>query len=139
MIPILPLSKSDHTLKVGRAHNPPDKTTSEEDFAAEYYRLFDEVEKIMARYGTNDAYEQGDYYLEPRISHSRGLGLVITNPDIASPALLHELSEAIGRTDPRWEVYLASGEFEFGIFISAEKAWVWRAKKFKFSQPELNQ
>ncbi|HEY1121679.1 MAG TPA: hypothetical protein VGE67_08770 [Haloferula sp.] len=138
MIPILPLSKSDHNLKVGKAHNPPDKTISEGDFEAEYYRLFDEVEKIMARYETNDPYEQGDYYLEPRISNSRGLGLVITNPDIASPALLHELGEAIRRTDLRWEVYLASGEFEFGIFISAESALVWRAKDFEFSQPELN-
>jgi hypothetical protein len=72
MIPILPLSKADPYLKIGEAHNPPDETTSEDEFDSEYYRLFEEVEKIMARYGTNDAYEQGDYYLEPRISASRG-------------------------------------------------------------------
>jgi len=138
MITILPLSKAEHYLKIGEAHNPPDDTTSEDEFDREYYRLFEEVEKIMARYGDNDPYEQGDYSLEPHISQSRGLGLVITNPGIPSPALLDELSEAIRRTDPRWEVYLGSGEFEFGIFISAEKALVWRSKGFGFSQPELN-
>ena len=138
MIPVLPLSKADHNLKIGNAHNPPDEKTSEDEFDREYYRLFEEVEKIMGRYGTNDPYEQGDYHLEPRISQSRGRGLVITNPGIASPALPDELSEAIRRTGPRWEVYLGSGEFEFGIFISAEKALVWRSKGFGFSRPELN-
>jgi hypothetical protein len=138
MIPILSLSESDHDLKIDNGHNPPDETTSGEDFDGEYYRLFEEVKEIMARYGENDPYEQGDYYLEPQISNSRGLGLAITNPDIASPVLLDELSEAIRRTDPRWEVYLASGEFEFGIFVSAEKALVWRAEGFEFSQPGLN-
>jgi hypothetical protein len=138
MIPILPLSKANHDLKIHKAHNPPDETTPGEEFDSEYYRLFEEVEKIMARHGKNDPYEQGDYYLEPQISESRGLGLVITNPDIASPALLDELSEAIQRTDSRWEVYLASGEFEFGIFVNGEKALVWRAEGFEFSQPDLN-
>ena len=138
MIPILSLSEPDHDLRIDNAHNPPDKTTSQDEFDREYYRLFEEVEKIMVRYGTNDPYENGDYYLEPRISDSRGLGLTITNPDIASPALLDEPSEAIRRTDSRWEVYLASGEFEFGIFVSAEKAWVWRSEDFEFSQSELN-
>jgi hypothetical protein len=138
MIPILPLSESDHDLKIDSVHNPPDETTSQEEFDKEYYRLFEEVEKIMARYGENDPYEQGDYYLEPQISESRGLGLVITNPNIASAALLSDLSEAIRRTDPRWEVYLGSGEFEFGIFVNAEMALVWRSEGLGFPQSELN-
>ena len=138
MIPILSLTESDHDLKIDSDHNPPGETTSRDEFDREYYRLFEEVAEIMARHGANDSYEQGDYYLEPQISDSRGLGLVITNPDIVSPALLGQLSEAIRRTDPLWEIYLGSGEFEFGIFINAEKAFVWRAEGFGFSQPELN-
>lgn len=126
MHPIVTISEADHDCKIDRPHNPPESNLSEKEFDAEYYKLYDEVEEILARYGENNAYGEGDYYLEPHISNSRGLGLEVTNPQIITIELIRELSDAVRRIDPKWEIYLGSGVFDFGIFISATETQVWK-------------
>jgi hypothetical protein len=63
--------------------------------------------------------------LEPHIANSRGLHVEVINPSIITRELLTELSDSISRIDPRWEVYLSSGDFDFGVFISATEAQIW--------------
>jgi hypothetical protein len=126
MMQIQQLSEEDFYQKLGQAHNSPGSDLSEEEFAAEYYRLYGEIEIILARHGKNDAYGEGDYYLEPRIVDSRGLGLEVTNPNMISPKLISELSDAVRRINPLWEIYLGSGECDFGVFVSASGAKMWK-------------
>lgn len=127
MTPIHQLTEEDYYQKLDQPHNPPGSDLGEEAFDAEYYRLYDEVGSIFARYGENNAYGEGDYYLEPHIVDSRGLGLEITNSRIVTPNLISELSDAVRRIDPRWEIYLGSGVFDFGIFVSASEAKIWKS------------
>ena len=122
MLSIRTISKADHHHKLDRPHNPPESNLSDEEFDVEYYKLYDQVEEIMSRQGENNAFGDGDYCLEPHIANSRGLHLEVTNPNIITRDLLTELSDSIGRIDPRWEVYLSSGDFDFGVFISATEA-----------------
>ena len=126
MVPITSINKAEHARKLKQPHNPPDADMSEEAFDAEYYKLYDEVGAILGRHGKNDAYGDEDYCLTPHISKSRGLGLAVTNPGIISPALLEELSSAIRRSASGWEVYLGSDNYDFGVFISADSALLWR-------------
>ena len=126
MTPIHQLTEADYYHKLDQPHNPPESDLGEEAFDAEYHRLYDEIEPILARHGQNNAYGEGDYYLEPHIADSRGLGLEVTNPRIITPNLISELSDAVRRIDPRWEIYVGSGEFDFGIFVSASEAKIWK-------------
>lgn len=126
MISTRTISEADFYRKLGEPHNPPESNVSEEVFDAEYYRLYDRVEKVLEHCGENNAYGEGDYCLEPHISASRGLGLTITNPGIISPELFEQLGECIRDTDTRWEIYLGSDEYDFGIFISSTEVLIWK-------------
>ncbi len=90
------------------------------DFDTEYDALYDRVEAIMSEHGENDAYGGGDYYLEPFIAQSRGLGFEITNASIITDSLLRRLQALIIQHAPRWELHLGSCNFDFGIFIGPE-------------------
>lgn len=114
---IIEISYEEGMERLRCPHNPPDTVVSEKEFDEEYYALYDLVEPIMASQGVNDAYGQGDYYLEPSISRSRGLGLEISNPEIISTQLLQKLNSVIATRAPDWEIYLRSANFDFGVFI----------------------
>jgi len=114
---ILEISDEEHLERIDRPFNPPEEDVSDEDFEREYYALYELIEPLMARHGVNDAFASGDYYLEPSICRSRGLGLEINNPAIVTRALLDELKTLVAKHAPGWEIYLRSDNFDYGIFI----------------------
>ena len=114
---ILALSEDDYYEHLDRPHNPPDETIPKAAFDEEYYRLFDRVASIMSEHGDNDSDGEGDYYLEPGITQSRGLGFEITNGSIVTEQLLRRLQALVFQHAPDWEIYLGSAQFDFGIFI----------------------
>lgn len=122
MTPIIQLSEAEYYDRLDQPHSPPEGDDSKMAFEAEYYRIYEEVESILARHGENDAYGEGDYNLEPHVTDSRGLGLEVTNPTIVTSRLIDELSDSLRRIDTRWEIYLGSSNYDFGIFISADEA-----------------
>ncbi len=114
---ILEISKEEYLQRIARPFNPPEEGVSEENFDREYYALYELIEQVMTRHGVNDAFGQGDYYLEPYICRSRGLGLEITNPAIVTLTLLDELKALVAKNAPGWEIHLRSDNFDYGIFI----------------------
>ena len=123
---ILEISDKEHGERLAQPFNPPAAQLSDDEFDSEYYALYDLVEQLMARRGVNDAYGQGDYCLEPYLTRSRGLGMEITNPAIITHQLLKELQAILAVHAPNWEIYLRSGEFDYGIFIGLSEVRVQR-------------
>lgn len=123
---ILQLSEEDYYTKLGEANNPPDPSVQTAAFDDEYYSLYERVKVVMSGYGENDPYGQGDYYLEPHIAQSRGLGLSISNAGIVTSELLQALQGIVSQHAPLWEIYLGSSEYDFGIFIGSESIWLHR-------------
>ena len=117
---ILELSEEDYYAKLDKAHNPPDASMTEAAFDDEYYALYRRVKAIMSEHGTNDPYDQGDYTLEPHIAESRGLGVSITNAAIVTPTLLQTLQGVVAQHAPKWEIYLGSSNYDFGLFIGPD-------------------
>jgi len=111
------LSEDEYYAHLDQPHNPPDPTMPTAAFDAEYYQLFDKVAAIMSEHGENNAYCEGDYYLEPHISQSRGLGFEITNPSIVTEHLLLRLQALVAQHAPSWELFLGSALCDFGIFV----------------------
>ena len=128
MTPIHHLSKADYYQKLDLPHDWPDEGVDEDALATEYYALYNAIEPILAQCGVNNAYGQGDYFLEPHLANSRGLGLEVTNPRIVTSELIDALSNAVNQFAPRWEIFLGSGECDFGIFISASEAKIWKSE-----------
>lgn len=126
---IIPLSQDAYYERLNRPHNPPDANVSEEAFEAEYHLLYDQLEKILNQFGENNAYGEGDFNLEPALADSRGLGLEISNDEFISEALLKDLQELLLKEAPAWEIYLGSGQYDFGIFISVENIWLHRTSR----------
>jgi hypothetical protein len=114
------ISEDDYDEHLEEAHNPPASDLPQEDFDQEYHALFDRVATLLDGHGKNDPYEQGDYYLEPGITESRGLGFVITNDAIVTGTLLGRLQDIVARFAPDWEIHVGSSEFEYGIFIGPD-------------------
>jgi hypothetical protein len=131
---LLEISDKEHGERLDQPFNPPDVDMPEDEFNLEYYSLYDRVDLVMARHGVNDAYGQGDYCLEPYIARSRGLGMEVTNPDIITHKLLEELQDILAAHARNWEIYLRSGEFDYGIFIGASAVRLQRKSKVLLKQ-----
>lgn len=123
---VIEISTQEYLERIDKPFNPPGADIPEEAFDREYYALYDLVEPLMASHGENDAYGQGDYYLEASIARSRGLGMEITNPAIITHKLIKELQGILAVHAPNWEIYLGSGEFDYGTFIGLSEVRVQR-------------
>ena len=80
----------------------------------------------MASHGDNDAFGQGDYYLEPTIMRSRGMGFEVSNSKIVTMDLLHGLQKLVSENAPEWEICLRSDNFDYDVFISPSAVRVYR-------------
>ena len=90
------------------------------NFRERYFVLYDKLEAILSEFGVNNAYGQGDYYLEPAINMSRGLGFEVCNDAFITEPLLFRLQGLLTSIAPNWEFYLRSDNFDYGIFVSTE-------------------
>ena len=123
---IIELSEDQYLKRLGSPYNAPDDSVCDTEFDDEYYDLFDKLEPLMAEFGTNNAYGDGDYCLEPRISRSRGLGFEVSNDTIVTEELLRRLQELVATHAPEWEIFLQSGFFEYGIFVGSSEIRIHR-------------
>jgi hypothetical protein len=115
---ILNLSREDCYLRLDTPYNPPASSITDQAFDEEYYLLFDKLEEFMAAHGKNDAFGQGDYYLEPSIMRSRGMGFEVSNSKIVTMDLLRGLQKLVSENAPEWEIHLRSENFDYDVFIS---------------------
>ena len=123
---IIELSEKEYFARLETPYHPPDDSISDEQFDEEYYRLFDRLEPLLADFGSNDAYGAGDYYLEPRITRSRGLGFEVTNDDIVTEIFLGSLQHLVATHSPEWELYLRSDGWQYGIFVGPTEVRIHR-------------
>ena len=121
---LIELSNEEHYKKLDLPHNPPEASVSDKEFEVEYYSIYDRLELIVAEYGTNNAFSEGDYYLEAGIMRSRGIGFEITNDSIVTEELLHRLQHLIVNHAPSWEIHLRSGDFKYGIFVGCDQIFI---------------
>ena len=123
---ILNLSREECSHRLDTPYNPPDSSISDQAFDAEYYLLFDKLEEYFAAHGKNDAFGQGDYYLEPSIMRSRGIGFEISNSEIVTMNLLHGLQKLVAENAPEWEIYFRSDNFDYDVFINPSSVSIYR-------------
>ena len=123
---ILNLSREECSHRLDTPYNPPDSSISDQAFDAEYYLLFDKLEEYLAAHGKNDAFGQGDYYLEPSIMRSRGIGFEISNSEIVTMNLLHGLQKLVAENAPEWEIYFRSDNFDYDVFINPSSVSIYR-------------
>ena len=123
---ILNLTREECSHRLDTPYNPPDSSISDQAFDAEYYLLFDKLEEYFAAHGKNDAFGQGDYYLEPSIMRSRGIGFEISNSEIVTMNLLHGLQKLVAENAPEWEIYFRSDNFDYDVFISPSAVRIYR-------------
>lgn len=133
---IIPLGQDAYYERLNCPHNPPGLDTSKEAFEAEYYLLYDQLEKLLDQCGENNAYGEGDFYLEPALVDSRGIGLEITNNMFISEKLLTDLQGLLLKEAPGWDIYLGSGQYDFGLFIGGESIWLYRTNQEVLPQLE---
>lgn len=123
---IFNLTREDCSLRLDTPYNPPAPSINDQAFAEEYYHLFDKLEEFMSAHGENNAFGQGDYYLEPSIMRSRGMGFEVSNSKIVTMDLLHGLQKLVSESAPEWEIYLRSDNFDYDVFISPSAVRIYR-------------
>ena len=121
---IIEIQEDAYSRRLKEPHNPP-LSVDDKLFQKEYYKLYNFIETALSEYGKNDAYGQGDYYLENSVIASRGLGFEVTNDEIVTPAFLSRLQNIVIQ-NPSWEILLQSGKFDWGIFIGPDKIYLYR-------------
>ncbi|WP_395748544.1 hypothetical protein [Prosthecobacter sp.] len=122
----LELSKEDCLSRLDTPYNPPAPSVSDEEFSAEYYRLYDKLEELMALHGENNAFCEGDYYLEPTIMRSRGMGFEVTNSKIVTMDLLRGLQTLVTEHAPEWEIHFRSDNFDYDVFVGPSAVRIYR-------------
>lgn len=123
---ILNLSREDCSHRLDTPYNPPAPSISDQEFDQEYYFLYSKLEEFMAAHGENNAFGQGDYYLEPSIMRSRGIGFEVSNSKIVTMDLLCGLHQLVNEHAPEWEIYFRSDNFDYDVFISPAVARIYR-------------
>jgi len=135
-IPIRAYPEEEFFLKLDAPHHPTPEETTEAELEEEYDRLYDLVEVVLGNHGKNDSYGDGDYTLEPYVTeNSRALGFMVSNAAMITPQLIHELAGCIRTTDERWEIYIGSDEYDYGILISTTEALVYRREDASLPWP----
>lgn len=123
---ILNLTRVDCSHRLDTPYNPPAPSISDQEFDQEYYHIYSKLEEFMAAHGENNAFGQGDYYLEPSIMRSRGIGFEVSNPKIVTMALLRGLQKLAADHAPEWEIFLRSDNFDYDVFISPAAVRIYR-------------
>ncbi|MFC5453832.1 hypothetical protein [Prosthecobacter fluviatilis] len=123
---ILKLSLEECSIRLDTPFDPPESSVSDQEFEEEYYRLFDTLEGFLAAHGKNDAYGQGDYYLEPNVMRSRGMGFEVANSAIVTMDFLHGLQKLVSERAPAWEIYFRSDNFDYDVFINPSEVRIYR-------------
>jgi hypothetical protein len=123
---ILNLAREDCLHRLDTPYNPPASSVSDSEFDQEYYLLFTKLEEFMASHGENNAFGQGDYYLEPTIMRSRGMGFEVSNSKIVTMDLLRGLQKLVSDHAPEWEICFRSDNFDYDVFISPSTVSIYR-------------
>ncbi|MCF7786499.1 MAG: hypothetical protein K9N47_10280 [Prosthecobacter sp.] len=123
---ILNLSREDCSHRLDTPYNPPAPSISDQEFDQEYYLLYSKLEEFMAAHGENNAFGQGDYYLEPSIMRSRGIGFEVSNSKIVTTELLQGLQKLAADHAPAWEIYFRSDNFDYDVFINPSAVRIYR-------------
>lgn len=115
-----------------KAHNPPitGANFSEQDFAEEWHSVRDGLDRILQRFGENDAYGTKDYNLGDTVSLSRGVGLEVTSEKMLSMKLVPEVQNYLALLPHDYEIDLAimTEDGVFHVFLGRNEIKAWCPK-----------
>lgn len=95
-------------------------------FFSEWHRVRDRLKDELDRFGTWDAYEEGDYYLGDNAGYSRGIGVALTSEKVLQPTLIPALTRFLKSQRRDYEICLTvSQDRDYLIFVGKDQVDAW--------------
>ncbi len=114
---------------VAKPYNPPalSESFSEEDFFREWHTVQRGLANVLRRFGRDDAYGQGDYYIGDSATLSRGIGVCITSKKPLVQSLIPLTQAYLKTLDHPYEIdfTVSTKDGDFEVFVSKDDVLVW--------------
>lgn len=114
---------------VAKPYNPPalSESFSEEDFFLEWHTVQRGLANVLKRFGRDDAYGQGDYYIGDSATLSRGIGVCITSKKPLVQSLIPLTQAYLQTLDHPYEIdfTVSTRDGDFEVFVSQNEVLAW--------------
>lgn len=101
------------------AFNPPSEECFNDTFRNEYYGVESRLETILQEFGENDAYGEGDYYLDNGYGRTRGLGFEVSHESsLENPQVVPAIQRLLASLPDEYEVCIQGENFDFYVYVS---------------------
>ena len=123
------ITEKEASAHAAKPYNPPalSESFSEEDFFREWHTVQRGLSNVLKRFGHDDAYGQGDYYLGDSATLSRGIGVCITSRKPLVQSLIPLTQAYLQTLDHPYEIdfTVSTKDGDFEVFVSKNEVLAW--------------
>ncbi|MFC7339583.1 hypothetical protein ACFQY0_20505 [Haloferula chungangensis] len=102
--------------------NPPDESISDDEFRVEYFEVEERLRAVLQEFGDEDAYGEGDFYLENGFGRTRGLGFELGGESsLECPGLIPRIIMLLNTIEPTYDIEIRGDQYDFYLYVSKNR------------------